>query len=210
MARRTVWTGVAAIALGLALLLCAAPSCADPGRRGIFQRAPVPAPAHLLGADPAPAPTPATGTSSPFTLGTLLGLAVPFAAPDTYAVRDGVIVRDRSAAWYEWVQPALYLLPSVALWGRGGYSLSVIVPAGLTGGRPGASYGFGVSVGIATRASVEVGLALALVWTQQPRLSDGQLASFSTGQPIAAGVATEIGTVAQPGLVFGVYLTPLF
>lgn len=200
---------ITVLALGLALVFASAVVGADPGRRGIFQRAPAPS-ARLLTADPAPAPAPGANTSSPFTLGTLLGLAIPFASPDTYAIRDGVVVMDRSAAWHEWLQPALYLLPSVALWGRGGYSLSVIVPAGLTGGRPGASYGFGVSVGIATRASVEIGLALAMVWTQQPSLTDGQRASLASGAPLGVGVASEIGSVAQPGLVFGVYLVPLF
>jgi hypothetical protein len=55
-------------------------------------------------------------SGSPFTIGTLYGLAIPLYAPQFFRVTNGNLEQIRSAKGGDYFVPAVYVLPSVAVW----------------------------------------------------------------------------------------------
>jgi hypothetical protein len=129
-------------------------------------------------------------------------------------VRDGVVYRKYKDETWDYIQPAAYVLPTIALWSNDkGTVVSAVVPFGLTGkGRDikDLQIGAGVSMGFSVGQSAEVGLALALVWSQAPVLSDAQRRSYSTQTALPAGESDQFDTRLRPTATLGVYVTPVF
>jgi hypothetical protein len=61
---------------------------------------------------------PPSGSASPIAIGTLYGLTVPLYTPEFFRVSNGNLQRVRGATASDYVQPAVYVLPSVAIWTR--------------------------------------------------------------------------------------------
>lgn len=170
-------------------------------------------PSELIAAQGAGAATTQNDTSdntgSPLSIGSLIGVSVPLYTPENWTVRDRTIQRQRSAQAEDYLIPGVYLLPSLTLVGSAGHSLSVIIPFGLDS-RRNASAGFGISWGFGVRRGTEVGLAIAMIWSPAPRLSDEQQRSLDTATALSAGASETIETTLRPTVGLGIYITPQF
>jgi hypothetical protein len=156
---------------------------------------------------------PAPVDHSFFTIGTMLGVTYAVDDQTTYHLVDGaVVVRERGDG-FDRVLPAAYVLPSLALYGTPGGSLSAIVPLGLSPGGE-TAVGFGLSWGFnvlrrGRRAAAEVGISLLLVWTEATRLTAAQRASLEAGTPLPAGESSTFPSKRRPSFGLGIYIAPL-
>jgi hypothetical protein len=57
-----------------------------------------------------------TATGSPISIGTLYGIAVPLFKPEFFQVTNGRLERIRSAQVSDYIDPAVYVLPSIAVY----------------------------------------------------------------------------------------------
>jgi hypothetical protein len=148
-----------------------------------------------------------------FTIGTMLGVTYAMDDQTTYqVVNDAVTVREQGDG-FDRVLPAAYVLPSIALYGAPGGSLSVIVPLGLSPGGE-TAVGFGLSWGFnllrrGEGAAAEVGISVLLVWTETTRLTAAQRTSLETGAPLGEGESAAFPTRRRPSFGIGIYLAPL-
>lgn len=171
------------------------------GRRGLFSKDAAFKAAESDDSKPA----------SPFTLGTLAGVAIGLHDPTTYTVRNDIIVIDQPASWTDYGSIGGYALPSVALVNVGKdkkKSLSLIAPLGGSSKEGGAA-GVGVSLDFSSTDTSQVGLALAVVGTSIQRLSAGQRASLQAGSTLDPA-DTVIGSGTGFQVALGVYVAPKF
>ena len=149
-------------------------------------------------------------TSSPLSVGTFLGIAVALYNTTSYAITNNTVHIVESSTGWDYLQPAAFVLPSIALAIVDKTTISAIVPFGLTAKAKDLgdlNIGAGIAFGW-TLKNAEVGLALGMVWQQQPFLNDAQRASHNSNSPLATGDSQTIGTKLMPSAIFGIYLTP--
>jgi len=149
--------------------------------------------------------------ASMFSIGTLFGLAYTPEEPSTYKIRDNVVVFDdeRTKA-----RPGTFMLPSLCLGGFRDRAISAIVPVNFNLAKQ-VDVGVGLSIGIQKggrqdqKKKAEIGFAVAAVWSDNVRLSEQQKKSFREGTALPASASTDFRTAKRPGVVFGIYLTPI-
>jgi hypothetical protein len=179
-----------------------------------------------------PAQTSPLKGSSIFTIGTMFGVSTPFFTPATYVVRDNKVLRTNpNLNASDYVLPAVFVLPSIGLYARrwwttysGGppgtdhqqehaFTLSAIVPAGLTAGSSDGknlSVGLGVACGWTVPSGAQVGLALAVIWQQAQSLDGDQQQSLQRDGVLATGASNTISTTLRPSAAIGLFLAPTF
>jgi hypothetical protein len=175
-------------------------------------------------AEPAALTTaPPSALGSPFSVGTLFGLAIPRLHPNRYVVHSNVVYADHIASGWDWVQPSVFVVPSIAVKTTvyvasndpkkitATHTWSVIVPAGLASKGP-ASQDLALGVGVAFSKAIpsgsEVGVGVAVVWTQAQSLTEAQAASLNGMTELPKGEADTIGTRPMPSLTLGLFITP--
>ena len=138
-------------------------------------------------------------------LGTMFGLSFTAHDPSTYKIDNSIVVFDEER---QRLLPAVFALPSIALIGRPGRSLSAIVPVNLnTAGET--NFGLGLSYGFNIRKTAELGLSVVAVWSNHHELTPEQRRSLDNRTPLASDAITGIRTVRKPSLNVGIFLVPI-
>src|SRR3569832_229752 len=167
---------------------------------------------ELKGEEPAPSAVttaPPSGLGSPFSVGTLFGLAIPLYLPDRYVVHSNIVYADHIGSGWDWVQPSVFVVPSVAVKTTvyvasnapkkvtATHTWAVIVPAGPASMGPAAqdlALWIGLAFSMAIPSGSEVGVGVAPVWTQAQSLTEAQAVSLTRKTALQQGVVVSFGS----------------